>query len=227
MKQTVKSALLDTLPVLSGYLVLGIGFGFLLKSSGFTVFHAFLMSLCIYAGSMQYVAVGLFTGGASLVTVAATTLMVNARHLFYGISMLKKYNHVGKRKPYLIFALTDETYSLVCGNTPHIPEAQKNNYYLLVSLFDHFYWVTGTVLGAAAGTLLQFNTEGVDFAMTALFLTVFVEQWLSGKDHFPAVIGLAASVLCLLIFGSGNFLIPAMVLIGLFLCLRKEESTHD
>lgn len=227
MKYTVKSALLDTLPVLSGYLVLGIGFGFLLKSSGFTVLHAFLMSLCIYAGSMQYVAVGLFTGGASLVTVAVTTLMVNARHLFYGISMLKKYNHVGKRKPYLIFALTDETYSLVCGDTPHIPEAQKNNYYLLVSLFDHFYWVTGTVLGAAAGTLLQFNTEGVDFAMTALFLTVFVEQWLSGKDHFPAVIGLAASVLCLLIFGSGNFLIPAMVLIGLFLCLRKEETVHD
>ncbi len=226
MKHTVKSALLDTLPVLSGYLVLGIGFGFLIKSSGFGILHAFLMSLCIYAGSMQYVAVGLFTGGASLLTVAVTTLMVNARHLFYGISMLDTYKQVGNRKPYLIFALTDETYSLVCGSAPHIPESQKNKYYLLVSLLDHCYWVAGSVLGATAGTLLQFNTEGVGFAMTALFLTVLVEQWLSNKDHIPAIIGLAASIICLLIFGSGNFLIPAMALIALFLCLRKEEPCH-
>lgn len=227
MKHTLRSALLDTLPVLSGYVVLGIGFGLLLKSSGFGILHAFLMSLCIYAGSMQYVAVGLFTGGASLITVAVTTLMVNARHLFYGISMLDTYKNVGKRKPYLIFALTDETYSLVCGNAPHIPDGQKKNYFLLVSLLNHSYWVIGSVLGAAVGTLLQFNTEGVEFAMTALFLTVMVEQWLSTKSHGPAIIGLASSILCLLIFGSGSFLIPAMVLIALFLCLRKEEGCHE
>lgn len=227
MKQTVKSALLDTLPVLSGYLVLGIGFGFLMKSSGFTVLHAFLMSLLIYAGSMQYVAVGLLTGGASLITVALTTLMVNARHLFYGISMLGKYKHTGKRKPYLIFALTDETYSLVCRDNPRIPEEQKNNYYLLVSLFDHFYWVTGTVLGTVAGTLLHFNTEGIDFALTALFVTIFLDQWLSAKKHAPAIIGVVASVVCLLIFGSENFLIPTMLIIALALCLYKEEERHD
>lgn len=227
MKNTIKSAFLDTIPVMTGYLVLGFGFGLVMKAAGFGILHAFAMSLLIYAGSMQYVAVGLLTGGASLITVAVTTLMVNARHLFYGISMLSKYKNVGKRKPYLIFALTDETYSLVCGDTPHIPETQKNNYYLLVSLFDHLYWVAGSVIGAVAGALLQFNSEGVDFALTALFVTVFLEQWLSVKDHFPAIIGLAASVICLLIFGSGNFLIPAMALIALFLCLRKEEAFHD
>lgn len=226
MKKTIQSAFLDTIPVMTGYLVLGFGFGIVLKSAGFGMLHAFLMSLLIYAGSMQYVAVGLLTGGASLITVAITTLMVNARHLFYGISMLDKYKQAGIRKPYLIFALTDETYSLVCGDTPHIPSEQKNNYYLLVSLFDHFYWVAGSVIGSLAGTLLRFNSEGIDFALTALFLTVFLEQWLSSKKHMPAVVGVGVSVLCLLIFGREHFLIPTMLIIALALCLHKEGSNH-
>ncbi len=222
MKSTAKAALLATLPVLTGYLVLGFGFGLILKANGYGIFLAFMMSLCIYAGSMQYVAVGLLTGGASLLTVALTTLMVNARHLFYGISVLDKYKNTGKAKPYLIFTLTDETYSLVCGDVPGIAPQEQNRYYLYVSLFDHIYWVTGSVLGAAMGTLVKFNTEGIDFALTALFVTVFVEQWLQTKKHGPALTGLAASVGCLLLFGSENFLIPAMLVIALALCLQKE-----
>lgn len=222
MKKTLKTAFVSTLPVLTGYLVLGFGFGIILKSSGYGVFWAFIMSLLIYAGSMQYVAIGLLTGGASLITTALTTLMVNARHLFYGISMLSKYKGTGKRKPYLIFALTDETYSLVCSDNIDVEEGRRTDYFFFVSLFNHCYWVLGSVLGALVGTLVHFNTAGIDFALTALFLTVFTDQWLNSKNHIPAIVGVAVSVLCLLVFGSDSFLIPAMLIIALLLCLYKE-----
>jgi len=227
MKKTVKTALMHTLPVMTGYLVLGFGFGILIKVNGYSLLHAFLMSLLIYAGSMQYVAIGLFTGGASLITVAVTTLMVNARHLFYGISMIDRYKNMGARKPYLMFALTDETYSLVCREHPEVEEAQRKNYYLLVSLFDHIYWITGSVLGALVGSVVKFNSEGIDFVLTALFVTIFVEQWLTTKKHGPAIIGVAVSAFCLVIFGSESFLIPAMLIIALFLCLYKEGPENE
>lgn len=227
MKKTLKSAFIATIPVLTGYLVLGFGFGIILKSNGYSILLALAMSAFIYAGSMQYVAIGLLTGGASLITAALTTLMVNARHLFYGISMLDKYKNTGKFKPYLIFSLTDETYSLVCHDNPNIPEENRSHYYFLVSLFNQFYWIIGSVLGAVIGTLVKFNSEGIDFALTALFVTVFLEQWLSTKKHTPAIIGVMASVVCLLIFGSENFLIPTMLIIALLLCLYKGEESYD
>ena len=227
MKKTIKTALVDTLPVLTGYLVLGFGFGIIIKVNGFTLLHAFAMSFLIYAGSMQYVAIGLFTGGASLITVALTTLMVNARHLFYGISMIDRYKGLGVRKPYLIFALTDETYSLVCSDNPNISEKDRRNYYFFVSLFDHMYWITGSVLGVLVGSIVKFNSEGIDFALTALFVTVFLEQWLTSSKHIPALIGVVVSVVCLVIFGSEHFLIPAMLVIALLLCLYKEVPEHD
>lgn len=223
MKSTVRTAFVDTIPVMTGYLVLGFGFGIILQASGFGVGLAFAMSLLIYAGSMQYAAIGLLTGGASLVTVALTTLMVNARHLFYGISMIDKYKGAGKKKPYLIFALTDETYSLVCRDID-LPAPQRHRYCFLVSLFDQIYWVTGSVLGALAGAVLPFSVEGIDFALTALFVTVFVEQWLSTKDHTAALAGVGASMVCLLIFGSENFLIPAMIAITLLLTLLRGRK---
>ncbi len=227
MRNTFKQAFIATLPVMTGYLVLGFGFGIILRANGYSIFLAFIMSFLIYAGSMQYVAVGLLTSGASLVTVGLTTLMVNFRHLFYGISMLEKYQHVGKRKPYLIFSLTDETYCLLCHDDARIPPAQKNNYYFFVSALDHAYWVIGSVLGAVIGSVVKFNSEGIDFALTALFVTVFLEQWLSEKAHRPAIIGVLVSVLCLLVFGSERFLIPTMLLITLLLCLQKEGVRHD
>lgn len=227
MNKTVKQAFISTIPVMTGYLVLGFGFGIILKANGYETILAFVMSTFIYAGSMQYVAVGLLAGGASLITVALTTLMVNARHLFYGISMLDKYNNTGKIKPYLIFALTDETYSLLCNDNPDIPTEEKKNYYFFVSLLNQIYWIIGSVSGAVVGSLVKFDTKGIDFALTALFITIFLEQWLTTKKHSPAVIGVAVSAICLIIFGSEKFLIPAMLVILLLLCLYKEENKND
>lgn len=215
---TAKYAFKQSVPIMAGYIVLGMGFGVLLESKGYGVLWAIAMSVFIYAGSMQYVAINLITGGASLI---ATALMVNARHLFYGISMLDKYKNTGKYKPYLIFALTDETYSLVCsGKIPE--EVDRNKYYFLVSLFDQVYWVIGSVIGSVVGSVLNFNTAGIDFSMTALFLVVFVEQWKSTKDRASAIAGVAASVVCLLIFGAGNFVIPAMISITVILLLMRK-----
>lgn len=224
----IKKAFLATIPVMTGYLVLGIGFGIILNTKGYGVLWALAMSVFIYAGSMQFVAIDLLTGGASLIAVALTTLMVNARHLFYGISMIDKYRGAGAKKPYLIYTLTDETYSLVCNDSATRAVGDKHSYYFLVSLFDHIYWVTGSVLGSLLGSIIPFNTEGIDFALTALFITVFVEQWLDNKNHSPALIGVGASVLCLLIVGRENFLIPAMILITILLIVikKKEVSTN-
>ena len=219
----VGKAFYKSLPVMAGYVVLGIGFGILLRSAGYGVLWAFAMSVFIYAGSMQYVGVGLLTGGASVITTILTTLMVNARHLFYSISMIDRYKDSGKYKPYLVFALTDETYSLLCdGKTPEGEDADK--YRFLVSLFNHSYWVAGSVAGSLLGTVLPFSTEGIEFAMTALFLASFTEQWIENKDHIPAITGVVSTLLCLLVFGTESFLIPAMLLITLVLTLVRKRT---
>lgn len=222
-KKGFRTVFLDTVPVMTGYICLGFGFGIVMQQNGLGLFWALALSLFVYAGSMQYVAVGLLTSGAGLLTAALTTLAVNARHLFYGLSMIDTYKDMGKKKPYLIFALTDETYSLVAGKQP--PEGvDRGKYYLLVSALDQCYWVLGTLLGSAVGQLLPINYEGIGFALTALFVTIFVEQWLSVKNHIPALIGVGASVICLILFGSGSFLIPSMGLIALLLLLTRERE---
>ncbi len=225
-KHAVRTAFWDTLPVMAGYVFLGFGFGILLYQSGYGVLWAVGMSLFIYAGSMQYLTVSLLTGGAGLLTAALTTVVVNARHLFYGISMVDAYKGAGRRKPYMIFALTDETYSLVSQN--QVPEGiSRHSYCFLVSLFDHIYWVVGSALGSLTGTLLPINYEGIEFALTALFVTIFVEQWLSTKDHRPALIGVSATVLCLMIFGQDVFLIPSMVIIAVGLTTMRKTGRRE
>ncbi len=224
-RNTIKQAFIKSLPVLAGYVVLGIGFGILLRNAGFGVLWAFAMSVFIFAGSLQYVGVSLLSGGASVITTALTALMVNARHLFYSISMIGKYRDSGKYKPYLIFALTDETYSLLCdGNCPE--GADPDQYRFFVSLFNQSYWVTGSVLGNLLGAVLPFSTAGIEFSMTALFIAAFTEQWIASRDHVPALTGLLSTLFCLLLFGSGRFLIPSMLLITLVLTLlrRREEA---
>ena len=229
--KTFKYAFVRSLPIMAGYIVLGLGFGVLLQSKGYGVGWALAMGGLIYAGSMQYVAIDLLAGGASLISAALMTLMVNARHLFYGISMLERYKDTGAVKPYLIFALTDETYSVVCsGDVPDGVDRKK--YYFWVSLLDQFYWVVGCVAGALLGSVLPFDTTGIDFSMTALFLVVMVEQWRSTRDHTPALVGLGVSLVCLLIFGSSNFLIPSMIGITVALTLlrgtmeKRKEAGH-
>ena len=220
-KNLIKTAFIKSLPVMAGYVVLAIGFGILMKEAGYGLFWTFLMSFTIYAGSMQFVAVSLLSSGASLISAGLTTLMVNARHLFYGVSMIEKYKNAGKKKLYLIFALTDETYSLLCGDD--YPEGEDKHWYsFFVSLFNQSYWVLGSVIGSILGSLITFNTAGIDFSMTALFVTVFVEQWLTTKNHLPAIAGLLCSLGCLLIFGPDGFLIPTMISITIVLSLCKN-----
>lgn len=223
---TLKYAFLASLPVMAGYLVLGMGFGILLQDKGYGWWWALLMSSTIYAGSMQYVGVDLLAGGASMLATALMTIMVNIRHLFYGISMLGRYQDTGKSKPYLIFALTDETYSLVCA--PEIPEGvDEKKYYLYVSALNQCYWIVGSVVGALAGSVLPFDSTGIDFAMTVLFVVIFVEQWEKADSHLPAITGVAVSVICRVIFGADSFLIPAMIGITVMLFVEKHWIKLD
>ena len=222
-RKTASQAFYTSLPVLAGYVVLGIGFGIYLRDAGYGLLCALAMSIFIFAGSMQFVGVGLLAGAASILTTAFTTLTVNARHLFYGISMIDKYKDAGKYKPYLIFALSDETYSLLVSGK--VPDPQyANEFRFLVSLYNQIYWVTGTMIGSLLGTVLPFSTAGIEFSMTALFIASFTEQWLETKDHVPAITGLVCSVLCLAVFGPGRFLIPAMLSITLVLTLLRTRE---
>lgn len=226
-RSMIKKSFLSTLPVMAGYLVLGIGFGILLEENGCGLLWAAAMSIFIYAGSMQYVAINLMSGGATLISTAIMTVMVNARHLFYGISMVDKYKNAGKKKPFLMFALTDETYSLVC-NADIEDEKERHSYYFWCSLFDYLYWIIGSILGNAAGSVIPFNAAGIEFSMTALFVVVFTEQWLESKNHTSALVGVFSSLLCRVIFGS-NFIIPSMIVITVILTvfrkrLEKEEK---
>lgn len=219
----LKVAFRDTLPVLTGYLFLGSGFGILLSETGYGIGWAFVMALCMFAGSGQYLAVSLIASHADLLSAAIATLLVNARHLFYGISLIDKYRGAGLKKAYMIFGLTDETYSLVTQNEP--PEGiSRTGYCFLVTALDHLYWICGCVLGNILGSTLPISFEGVEFVLTALFVTMFVEQWLSSKNHLPALIGVGCTVLCLVICGKDIFLIPSMVLIALLLTVTRKTA---
>ena len=225
--QVIKQAFKTSIPVMAGYLVLGMGFGLLLHDAGYGVGWAFLMAVIIYAGTMQYVGVSLLSGGASLLTTALTTFMVQARHLFYSISLIDKYKGAGKFKPYMIYGITDETYSLLSDGTLPVDEKDAPRYRFFVTLFDHCYWITGCVLGNLLGEVLPFSTKGLEYSMTALFVASFTEQWLTMHDHVPALTGFLGTLLCLLIFGSEHFLIPALLLITLVLTLlRKREEAR-
>ena len=226
-RKALKTTFLDTVPVLTGYLFLGAGFGILLsEKTGYNIGWAFFMALFMFAGSGQYLAVSLMADKASLIGAAIATFLVNARHIFYGISLLDAYKGSGKRKFYMIFGLTDETYSLVTQNQP--PEGMsRHQYCFLVTLFDHIYWIIGCSLGNIATKLLPISFEGVEFVLTALFVTMFVEQWLSHKNHLPAIIGVASTVLCLTLFGKDIFLIPSMILIAVLLTVTKKTGRRS
>lgn len=225
-KKMMRQVFRDTLPVLTGYLFLGAGFGILLQKTGYGILWAFFMALFMFAGSGQYLAVSLLAGQASLISTAIATLLVNARHLFYGISLVDDYKDADFKKNYMIFGLTDETYSLVTQNNP--PEGMSRHAYCFwVTLCDHIYWICGCVLGNALGATLPISFQGVEFVLTALFVTMFVEQWLSNTNHRPAVIGVMSTVLCLLIFKKDFFLIPSMVLIALLLTISRKTARRD
>ena len=224
MRPSIKTALRDSLVILPGYLVLGIGFGVLMDTKGFGLLHSFLMAVFIYAGSMQYVGVELLASAASYLTVFIMTIMVNIRHLFYGIGMLDKYKDLKKHKLYDIFALTDETFSIACNRK--MCGLNKEDYYFYLSLFNHCYWITGCVLGSILGDVLPFDFRGIEFSMTVLFIVIVIDQWEKNKDHTPVILSFIASIACLIYFGRDNFLIPSMALIIVVLFVMRKVGHH-
>ena len=222
--KTLRIAFPHTIPVLTGYFFLGFAYGLLMHGAGYPFWLAVLCSLVVYAGAAQYAAVpllGVFDPAGTFLL----TLMLNARHIFYGLSMLEKYRNTGKIKSYLIFSLTDETYSILVSVQP--PKGvDTRRFYLAVSALNQIYWVVATAAGALLGAAMPFDTTGVEFVMTALFVTLFVEQWLQTKQHRPALIGLGSSLICLWIFGQ-NFIVPAMVLITVLLLSQQSRLERE
>lgn len=229
MKEALKFSFPKTVPIMAGYLFLGASFGILAISQGLTPLITSLMSLFIYAGSMQFAAVNVLQASFNPIGAFILTLMVNARHAFYGITMLKPYSQMDWKKIYAIFGLTDETFSLTASL--EIPDSiDKNWVYFLITGLNQFYWVAGTLIGIFLSNLITFSTEGIEFVLTALFVTIFVEQWLSTDDHTSALVGLASATLSLVLFGTENFLIPAMIgIIGFFLMqyLKVGVKSYD
>lgn len=220
-KAALRAALPHTIPILSGFIVLGSAYGILMNSQGVPIIWTAFSSIFVYAGSMQFVAVTLLAAGFDLIGAFLMTLMVNARHLFYGISFLQKYGNMGALKPYMIFSLTDETFSLICSVKPPDKVSTKW-FYFYISLLNHMYWVIGSVLGGILGGLLRFETRGLDFVLTALFVVIFMDQWKSTKNHIPAIIGVSSGIICRFIFGSSTFIIPSMALILISVTLFKR-----
>lgn len=221
-KNAFKKAFPYTIPVLTGYLFIGIAFGVMYAEKGYSAWWAVLMSLLVYAGSGQYLAVRFFVPGISFFQVIFMTLMVNIRHVFYGLSLLGKFNRMGKKRWYMIFGLTDETYSLLC--TTKVPEeVDEEKFLFAIAILDQSYWVIGSFIGGVLKSVLPFNAEGIEFAMTALFIVIFLEQWMEKKNRIPAAIGVVSAVVCLQIFGSGSFVLPTMIVcIGILFLLRKR-----
>lgn len=222
MKQAIKAAFPFTIPVLLGYLSIGIAFGLLFENAGYNFIWAFFTSLIVYAGAMQFIAVSFFYGGIGLIQIAVMTVLVNIRHIFYGLSFLDRFSDMGKKKWYMAFTLTDETYSLLCS-TKAPPGVDEKKFVICVAFLNHSYWILGSVIGSLAGSLITFDTTGMDFAMTALFIVIFIDQWKAYSSHIPALMGLGCTVLALLIAGPDNLVIPAMILIVAALLLSKKQ----
>ena len=221
-RNVLSAAFHVTIPVLMGYLAIGMAFGLMMDSAGYNVFWALLMSLIIYAGAGQYMGVTLLAAGASPLQTALMTLLLNFRHMFYGLSMLEKFRGMGLRKLYMIFSLTDETYALL--SSARAPAGvEEHDYYFAVAMLDHSYWILGSVLGSVLGAALGLDTTGVDFAMTALFLVIAVGQWKKAGSHLPALLGGAATLLSLMLVGAEEMLLPALGMIVLALTALRPK----
>ncbi|MGO3201761.1 MAG: AzlC family ABC transporter permease [Ruoffia tabacinasalis] len=223
MKEAFKFAFPHTIPIMAGYIFLGIPFGLLAVSQGFSPLFAILMSVIIYSGAIQYAAIDVFLASFNPINAIILTLMVGARHIFYGIAMLTKFSKLDSKKYYTIFGLTDETFSVLVSID--IPENLSRDWvYFFITLLNQMYWVSGTVIGVLLGSMITINLEGIDFVLTALFITIFVDQWLNSSSKVPALVGILSGLLCLVLFGANNFMIPAMVFIVGFFLYRFNKN---
>lgn len=219
--KALKAAFPKTIPIFAGFWFLGMAYGIYMTVSGFPVIYPLLMSMLIFGGSLEFICVEMLLSPFAPLQVFIMAILVQARHLFYGLSMLDKYKGTGLKKWYLIFGLCDETFSI--NYTADIPEdVDKGWFMFFVTLLDQIYWVTGAVIGAVLGGLIKFNTDGISFILTSMFIVIFLEQWLKEKHHYSAYIGIAVSVICLLIFGADNFMILAMILVVALLAVFKK-----
>lgn len=222
----MKAAFPYTIPIFAGFWFLGITYGVYMQVSGFSFWYPMLMSLTIFGGSLEFVAVSMLLSAFAPVQTLVVTLMLQARHLFYGIAMLDKFKGTGWKKVYLIFGMCDESFSINCS--AEIPTGIDRGWFMFfVTLFNQIYWVTGATLGGLLGALIPFNTEGLDFAMTAMFVVIFLDQWRKEKGHAASLIGLGGSLVCLLTFGADNFLLPAMACILALLTLLRRQAGEE
>lgn len=219
----LRAAFPKTIPILAGFLFLGMTYGIYARVSGLPLWFPILMSVVVFAGSMEFVAIGLLLGAFHPLLALGMTLMINARHLFYGLSMLDKYRGTGWRKFYLIFGMCDESFSINCST--EVPDGiDRNRFMFFVTLLNHSYWIAGATLGALLGSLVNFNTEGIDFVMTAMFVVIFLEGWLKEKSHVSSLLGLGVTLLCRILFGVDVFLLVAMPVILVVLLLRGYRN---
>ena len=223
MKVVFKKAFKKTLPVLFGYLFLGSAVGLLFYNAGYNFIWAFFAGLFVYAGSGEMLLVSLLSCSAPLVTIAFLTLLINSRHAFYGLSFIERFKHTKKAYPFMIFSLTDETYSILCSIPEDKDKDEDGKVIFAAAFLDHFYWICGSVIGSLLGQTLAFNWAGVDFAMTALFVVIFIEQWKSFKSHLPVFIGIGSSLVCILAFGSSNFILPSLIITVSLLMIFKNK----
>ena len=227
LKKAFATAFPFTIPIFAGFWFLGMTYGIYMNVSGFSFWYPMVMSLTIFAGSVEFVAVNLLLGAFNPLQALAMTLMINARHLFYGISMLDRFRGTGLKKIYLIFGMCDETFSI--NYTAKIPEDVDRGWFMFfVTLLNHFYWVFGATLGGIFGSLITFSTEGLDFVMAAMFVVIFLEQWLKEERHTSSLLGIGISLLCLIAFGADNFIIPSMIAMLAVLTLLRggERQKH-
>ena len=227
VKKAFIAAFPHTIPIFAGFWFLGMAYGIYMNVSGFSFLYTLIMSLFIFAGSMEFVTVSLLLGAFNPLQALLLTLMINARHLFYGISMLDKYRKTGWKKPYLIFGMCDESFSI--NYTARIPQGIDRSWFMFfVTFLNHIYWVSGALLGCLFGSFIHFNTQGLEFVMTAMFVVIFMEQWLNENSHLSSLIGLGISVGCLIVFGAENFIIPSMLMIlGVLTLLRAPLRRRE
>ena len=221
-KKAMRRAFPYTVPVLAGYLFIGAAFGVMFADQGYNVLWAVLMSVVVYAGSGQYLATNFFVPGISILQAVFLTLMVNIRHVFYGLSLVDRYNRFGRKRWYLIFGMTDETYSLIC--TTGVPDdVDEEKFLLSITLLNQLYWIVGTAIGSLTATVIAFDSTGIEFAMTALFIVMFMELWYRRSNRPAELIGMLSAVLCLALFGASNFVLPTMVLMVAVILLGRKK----
>lgn len=226
IRKAFAAAFPNTIPIFAGFWFLGMTYGIYMNVSGFSFWYPMLMSLTIFAGSIEFVTVNMLLGAFNPLQALAMTLMINARHLFYGISMLEKYRGTGWKKFYLIFGMCDESFSI--NYTARIPKDVDRGWFMFaVTLLNHFYWFSGATLGGIFGSLIHFNTEGLEFVMTAMFIVIFLEQWMKEKDHRSGILGLVLSGICLIAFGADHFIIPAMLAILAVLTVMRTKIEKE